>query len=101
MPLPALPEGVRSIVDAALAQLDNAIHIAGEDAIIAYLAAKYDQHLAPLNIPYVPDALEPVLIDSPIKAGIAHLVRTGHAAIHKDPAPIIPPPAGSAPAEGE
>ncbi len=98
MPLPTLPPAAKAIVDAALAQLDSAIHIAGEEAIIAYLCAKYDEVLAPLNIPFVPDALEPALIDTPIKAGIAHIVRTGHAAIHV--APILPAPAPPAGADG-
>jgi hypothetical protein len=85
-----LSASIREFLDPAFAKIDEAIHLFGEDNVIKVALDLYDQHLAPLNIPFVPDSLEPVLIDTPIKVGIAHLIRTGHKAIHREPAPVTP-----------
>lgn len=89
-----MPLASHQLVDSALALIDNAIDQIGEDAVIAILQAKYDQYAAPLDVPFVPNALEPALVDVPIKQAIGYLVRAGHKAIHHDPPA---PAAASAP----
>jgi hypothetical protein len=86
-----LPPAVKELVDVGFDKLDQAIHIAGEDAIIAYIVDQYRRHIAPLDIPYVPEAIETTIVDPMAEFAIAHFVRKGHAAIHKDPAPVTPP----------
>jgi hypothetical protein len=39
----------------------------------------------------VPEAIETTIVDPMAEFAIAHFVRKGHAAIHKDPAPVTPP----------
>jgi hypothetical protein len=78
-----LSQAAKDLIEDALRQLDAAIDLAGEANVISFIALKYDQFIAPLNVPFVPDALEPALVDAPIKAVLAHLVKVGHAAIHQ------------------
>lgn len=96
-----LSSQLKDLIDPALAAIDKAIDLVGEEAVVAYLAAEYDQYIVPIDIPYVPDSVEAV-IDAIAKKEIKVLVAAAHKAIHKpaptptpDPAPV--PPQGSAP----
>ena len=79
---------LKGLIDPALAMIDSAIDTMGEPAVIAYFQSLYDAHVAPLDIPYVPDIAEAV-IDQIAKQAIARLIRAGHAAIHVGP-PVTP-----------
>lgn len=86
---------VKGLIDPALELIDKAIDTVGEEVVIAYLQALYDKHVAPLDIPYVPDTLETV-VDQLAKTAIGRFVKVGHAAIHKQPVPApvpVTPPA--------
>ena len=72
------------IIKWARKQLDDAIDAAGVDKIIAQANVLYDKYVAPVNIPWVPDILEPTLIDAPAKQLLAAIIRGFHDLIHED-----------------
>lgn len=88
----SLSDTGRELVDLGLRKLDEAIDLIGEDAVVAYLIDIYRKQVAPLDIPFVPQSVETLIIDPLAEAAIGHLVRKGHAAIHKAPAPPAPSP---------
>lgn len=82
---PKAAEGRLAIIVAALVDsLDDAIDAVGVDAIIAQVNALYDTYVAPADIPWCPDVLEPTLIDMPAKQILAALIRGLHSRVHKD-----------------
>jgi hypothetical protein len=64
--------------------IDDAIDSVGVEAVIVEVLKLYDEFVAPVNVPWVPDLLEPALIDAPAKQLIAATIRRAHAKIHKD-----------------
>jgi hypothetical protein len=62
----------------------DAIDSVGVEAVIVEVLKLYDEFVAPVNVPWVPDLLEPALIDAPAKQLIAATIRRAHAKIHKD-----------------
>lgn len=88
---------LKDLIDPALAAIDKAIDLVGEEAVVAYLTAEYDQYIVPIDIPYVPEAMEKV-IDAIAKKEIKVLVSAAHKAIHKPaPAPTPAPTPDPAP----
>lgn len=65
-------------------ELDDAIDSIGVEPTIAEVLKLYDEFIAPVNVPWVPDILEPAVIDAPAKQLIAATIRRAHARIHKD-----------------
>lgn len=65
-------------------RLDDAVDHVGVENIIKELHDLYDTYIAPIDVPYVPDPLEPTLIDNPLKKAISDLVLSVHKRIHKD-----------------
>lgn len=72
------------ILDFIREPIDDLIDAVGIEAVIAQINALYDQYVAPLDIPWVPDVLEPTLIDSPAKLLVGSILRRLHDRIHKD-----------------
>jgi hypothetical protein len=64
--------------------IDDAIDSVGVEAVIVEVLKLYDEFVAPISVPWVPDLLEPALIDAPAKQLIAATIRRAHAKIHKD-----------------
>lgn len=58
--------------------------LGGAEPLIVEINKLYDQYVAPYDVPGIPDALEPALIDAPVKLLIASIVRRLHDRIHKD-----------------
>jgi hypothetical protein len=56
----------------------------GVEAVVAEVLRLYDEFCVPISVPWVPDLLEPALIDAPAKQLIAACIRRAHARIHKD-----------------
>ena len=63
---------------------DNAIDAAGLENIIAAAQRLYDTHIAPVDIPWVPQLVESTVIDPAAKLLIEHMIRGFHALIHND-----------------
>jgi hypothetical protein len=72
------------ILDFIREALDDAIDSVGVDNLVAQVDSLYDLYIAPLDIPYVPDHLEPQLVDLPVKQTLAALIRGFHKRIHTD-----------------
>lgn len=80
----ALLEWARSLID-------QGIDKAGVENIVLTVQHFYDKHIAPLDVPWIPDAREPELIDLPAKWLIGQIIRGFHDLIHRDqPAPTTP-----------
>jgi hypothetical protein len=60
----------------------------GIDAFVAYEAKLYDTYVAPVDVPWVPDMLEPVLIDVPVKKVLEAITRRAY----QRGAPLVPTP---------
>lgn len=72
------------ILDFLRDHADDAIDAIGVDAAIAWAHGVYDTYCVPFNVPWVPDILEPTLIDLPAKKLIAAVITRVHERIHKD-----------------
>lgn len=71
-------------LDWGLVQIaDEAIDAIGIDNIIAAVLSAYDKYCIPLDIPFIPDNLEPAFDDS-AKFFIAATIRGFHAHIHRE-----------------
>lgn len=82
---PALAEfRLLDILDFLRNHADDAIDTIGVDAAIKFAHDLYDRFVAPIDIPFVPDLLEPTVIDGPAKALIAAVIRRVHERIHRD-----------------
>jgi hypothetical protein len=64
--------------------LDDAIDAVGVDSIIKEAQLLYDSYVAPIDIPWVPDIAEPMLIDAPAKQLLAAIIRGFHDLIHAE-----------------
>lgn len=77
--LEALPKSAGSrfafIVDWARKAIDDVFDAAGVETIIAQAHALYDQYVVPIDVPWVPDVLEPLAIDRPAKQLLAAMIR--------------------------
>jgi hypothetical protein len=73
-----------SIFGFVIDEIDDAIDSIGVEAVIVEVLKLYDEFVAPVNVPWVPDILEPAVIDAPAKQLIAATIRRAHARIHKD-----------------
>jgi hypothetical protein len=74
------------------ANLDELIHEHGADHIKAGLRAYYAKRIAPIDVPYVPDSLEPHVIDTPLLMGLDRAFDYFHERVHKaaNPPPTTP-----------
>lgn len=63
------------IIEWAKASIDNAIDSTGVDNIITQAHLLYDSYVAPVDVPWVPDVLEPMVIDRPAKQLLSALIR--------------------------
>ncbi len=68
--------------DAAV-RVDSLIHEHGATNVKAALAAYYDKHIVPIDVPYVPDSLEPHVIDTPLKMGLSAAFDYFHKRVHE------------------
>lgn len=82
------------IVDWARKAIDDAIDSAGVEEIVGRAVALYDSYVAPVNIPWVPDILEPTLIDLPAKQLLAVLIRGFAELVDDDSTNVDPPSSG-------
>jgi hypothetical protein len=73
-----------SIFGFVIDEIDDAIDAVGVEPLIVEVLKLYDEFVAPVNVPWVPDILEPAVIDAPAKQLIAATIRRAHARIHKD-----------------
>lgn len=64
-----------AILDWAREAIDDAIDSAGVEAIVSQAVGLYDLYVAPVDVPWVPDILEPSLIDLPAKQLLAVVIR--------------------------
>jgi hypothetical protein len=64
--------------------IDDAIDSVGVEAVVAEVDKLYLEFVAPVNVPWIPDILEPTLIDAPARQLIAATIRRAHSRIHKD-----------------
>ena len=69
-----------------LSQADEMIHAVGIENFIVMVNAAYDKYIAPIDVPWVPDVAEPVVIDAPAKWFIGQVIRGIHDRIH----PVTP-----------
>jgi len=83
--MPALAElRIAGLIDLVRDQLDDLIDSVGVEEVIRQVHTLYDVYVAPVNVPFVPDILEPSLIDAPIKQVLAGLIRRLHERIHDE-----------------
>ncbi len=75
-----------AIVDFITKPIDDLIHEAGGiDPFCLKIRELYDRYISPVDVPWVPNVLEPAVIDTPAKALIEAVIRRFHEAIHKVP----------------
>ncbi len=72
------------IVDWGSESIDDTIDAIGIEAVLAGADQLYDLYVAPLNIPLIPDMLEPALIDVPLKSAMRLIIRGFHDRIHTE-----------------
>lgn len=73
-----------ALLDYVREAIDDAVDAAGVDALVAYAHDLYDKHIAPIDVPWVPNADEPEVIDKPAKWLIAQAIHGAHNAIHTE-----------------
>jgi len=83
---------VAALLDWAMTQVDKAIDTAGVDNVVMFCQAMYDKYIAPLDVPWVPDAAEPAAVDLPAKWLIGQVIRGFHEYVHQDDQPVVVPP---------
>lgn len=74
---------IASLVDWAMTQVDSAIDAVGVEEVIRVALDLYKTHIVPLDIPLVPNILEPA-VDEAIKLMIAKLIRGFHQLVHRE-----------------
>ena len=69
--------GVRfaAIIAWAKHAIDDVIDAAGVETIVSHAVALYDRYVAPVDVPWIPDLLEPTLLDLPAKQLLAIVIR--------------------------
>lgn len=79
------PLRTAALLDWAMDRVDDVIDETGVEQIIAIAMQLYDTYIAPIDVPWVPNLAEPVVIDEPAKWLIAQVIRGFHQPIHKAP----------------
>jgi hypothetical protein len=75
---------VSRLVEFIVPQLDQLVHaLGGIDAVISHVHAAYDRWVTPIDIPGIPNLIEPA-VDAAAKNLIGKALRATHDAIHKD-----------------
>jgi hypothetical protein len=64
------------IIEWARARIDDSLDSMGVENIITQANLLYDSYVAPVDIPWVPDVAEPMMIDAPAKQILASLIRS-------------------------
>lgn len=65
--------------------LDDLVHgVGGIEPAIVEVHKLYDLYIAPVDVPWVPNILEPALIDAPAKTLIGAIMRRLHERIHNE-----------------
>lgn len=63
--------------------IDDLIDSIGLEPFIAQVNMLYDQYVAPLDIPWVPNIVEPA-VDQAVKSFLGHVIRKLHDKIHTE-----------------
>lgn len=71
-----------SILDWARSSIDDAMDRAGLDNLVNQANDLYDRYVKPVDVPWVPDVMEPTLIDQPAKLILEQLIRGFHDLVH-------------------
>lgn len=75
-----------AIIEFITKPIDDLIHeVGGIDQFCLKVRELYDKYIAPVDVPWVPNTLEPALIDTPAKAILEAVIRRLHEQIHKVP----------------
>ena len=77
------------IIEWAKARVDDGLDSVGVENVVERANLLYDSYVAPVDIPWVPDALEPAMIDAPAKQILAALIRAFAKWADDDATPII------------
>lgn len=64
------------IIEWAKARIDDGLDAVGVENIITQANLLYDSYVAPVDVPWVPDVAEPLVIDAPAKQILAALIRS-------------------------
>jgi hypothetical protein len=64
--------------------IDDAIDSVGVEVVVAEVDRLYVEFVAPIDIPWIPNIIEPAVIDAPARQLLAAVIRRAHARIHKD-----------------
>jgi hypothetical protein len=64
--------------------IDDAIDSVGVETVVAEVDRLYVEFVAPIDIPWIPNIIEPAVIDAPARQLLAAVIRRAHARIHKD-----------------
>lgn len=73
-----------ALLDYIREMIDDKIDKHGIENVIYYVQSQYDKHIAPLDIPWIPNADEPAVVDAPAKWLLAQAVHGFHKLVHKD-----------------
>jgi hypothetical protein len=65
-------------------EIDDAIDSVGVETVVAEVDRLYLEFVAPIDVPWIPNIIEPAVIDAPARKLIAAVIRRAHARIHKD-----------------
>lgn len=71
-------------LEALRAALDKGFHVAGESAVSLYLQAKYREIIYPIDMPGIPNIVEPAF-DEAVVMVIPRGVAAAHKLVHRDP----------------
>jgi hypothetical protein len=82
------------IVDWARKAIDDGIDAVGVEELVSRAVALYDAYVQPIDVPWVPDILEPTLIDLPAKQILAVLIRGLAEMVDDDGTDVDPPDNG-------
>lgn len=70
------------LVEFLVPQLDEWVHaLGGIDAVISVVLAAYDKYAAPIDLPGIPNIIEPA-VDAAAKRLLSALIRAAHDRIH-------------------
>lgn len=73
-----------ALLDWAIAEIDDKIDAAGVEHLVTAAYLLYDKHIAPVDVPWIPDIAEPAVIDAPAKWLIAQTIRGFHQLVHRE-----------------
>lgn len=100
---PNAAQRLAALLDWAMQYADSAIDAAGVENIVLVSQGLYDKYIAPIDVPWIPDPAEPVVVDFPARWFIGQVIRGFHQFVHREPQvapiPVVPPtpPAWAAP----